>query len=226
VREDLNRRARRAFAVLRPLRVVIENYPDDRTESIEAINNPEDPSSGKRQVPFSRVLYIEREDFMEVPPKKFFRLSPGTEVRLRYAYILKCERAVKDASGAIVELRATIDQESLSGATASRRVKGTIHWVSAAHALDAEVRLYDRLFASEDPSDEGRDPMTDLNPNSLEIVQGAKVEPALREATAAQRFQFERQGYFSVDPDSRPGTPVFNRTVTLKDTWAKIAGRG
>ena len=226
VREDLNRRARRAFAVLRPVRVVIENYPEDRIERVSAVNNPEDPSSGTREVPFSRVIYIERDDFMESPPKKFFRLSPGAEVRLRYAYILKCESVVKDASGAIVELRATIDQESLSGATAARRVKGTIHWVSAAHAVDAEVRLYDRLFASEDPSDEGRDPLTDLNPDSLEIVRGAKVEPALGEAIAAERFQFERQGYFCVDPDSRPGAPVFNRTVTLKDTWAKIAGRG
>jgi len=226
VREDLNRRAHRALAVIRPLRVVIENYPEDRTESIQAVNNPEDPSAGTRTMPFSRVLYIERDDFMEVPPKKFFRLSPGAEVRLRYAYILKCERVVKDAAGEIVELRATIDLESLSGATASRRVKGTIHWVSAAHAVDAEVRLYDRLFGSEDPSDEGRDPLTDLNPNSLEIVRGAKVEPALAQASASQRFQFERQGYFSVDPDSKPGAPVFNRTVTLKDTWAKIAGRG
>ena len=225
VREDLNRRARRAMAVLRPLRVVIENFPEDRTESITAVNNPEDPSSGTREVPFSRVLYIERDDFMEVPPKKFFRLSPGAEVRLRYAYILKCERVVKDERGTIVELRATIDLESLAGATATRRVKGTIHWVSAAHAVDAEVRLYDRLFASEDPSDEGRDPLTDLNPDSLDIVRGAKVEPALSEAIAAERFQFERQGYFCVDPDSRPGAPVFNRTVTLKDTWAKIAGR-
>jgi glutaminyl-tRNA synthetase len=226
VREDLNRRALRALAVIRPLRVVIENYPDDRTESVQAVNNPEDPAAGTRAIPFSRVLYIERDDFMEDPPKKFFRLRPGGEVRLRYAYILKCERVVKDGSGQIVELRATIDQESLSGATASRRVKGTIHWVSAAHAVDAEVRLYDRLFASEDPSDEGRDPLTDLKPNSLEVVRGAKVEPALAQASASQRFQFERQGYFSVDPDSQPGAPVFNRTVTLKDPWAKIAGRG
>jgi glutaminyl-tRNA synthetase len=226
VREDLNRRAQRALAVIRPLRVVIENYPEDRTEMVDAINNPEDETAGKRQIPFSRVLYIEREDFMEVPPKKFFRLSPGSEVRLRYSYILKCERVVKDDAGEIVELRATIDTESLSGATATRRVKGTIHWVSAAHAVDAEVRLYDRLFASEDPSDEGRDPLTDLNPNALEIVRSAKVEPALLQVRASDRFQFERQGYFAVDPDSRPGAPVFNRTVTLKDTWAKIAGRG
>jgi len=226
VREDLNRRAQRALAVIRPLRVVIENYPEDGSEMVAAGNNPEDPAVGTRQIPFSRVLYIERDDFMEVPPKKFFRLSPGTEVRLRYAYILKCERVIKADSGEIVELRATIDRESLSGATATRRVKGTIHWVSAAHAIDAEVRLYDRLFASEDPSDEGRDPLTDLNPASLEVVRGCKVEPALAQATPATRFQFERQGYFCVDPDSRPGAPVFNRTVTLKDTWARIAGRG
>ena len=226
IREDLNRRAQRALAVIRPLRVVIENYPEDRRETVNAVNNPEDPAAGTRQIPFSRVLYIERDDFMEVPPKKFFRLSPGTEVRLRYAYILKCGRVIKDDSGEIVELRATIDPESLSGATSTRRVKGTIHWVSAADAIDAEVRLYDRLFASEDPSDEGRDPLTDLNPASLEVVRGCKVEPALAQATPSTRYQFERQGYFSVDPDSRPGTPVFNRTVTLKDTWAKIAGRG
>ena len=225
VREDLNRRAQRALAVIRPLRVVIENYPEDRSETVEAVNNPEDDAAGKRKIPFSRVLYIERDDFMEVPPKKFFRLSPGTEVRLRYGYILKCERVVKNDAGDIVELRATIDRESLTGTTAGRRVKGTIHWVSAAHAVDAEVRLYDRLFASEDPSDEGRDPLTDLNPNSLEIVRGAKVEPALAQVQPADRFQFERQGYFAVDPDSQPGAPVFNRTVTLKDTWAKIAGR-
>jgi glutaminyl-tRNA synthetase len=225
-REDLNRRAQRALAVIRPLRVVIENYPEDRTEVIEAVNNPEDAAAGTRQIPFSRVLYIERDDFMEVPAKKFFRLSPGAEVRLRYSYILKCEGVIKDADGEVVELRATIDPESLSGTTAARRVKGTIHWVSAAHALDAEVRLYDRLFASEDPSDEGRDPLTDLNPASLEIVRGCKVEPALAQAAASERFQFERQGYFSVDPDSRPGVLVFNRTVTLKDTWARIAGRG
>jgi glutaminyl-tRNA synthetase len=225
VREDLNRRAQRALAVLRPLKVVIENYPEGQTEHLSAINNPEDASAGSRQLPFSRELYIEREDFMETPAKKFFRLSPGNEVRLRYAYILKCERVVKDASGEIVELRCTVDLESLNGATASRRVKGTIHWVAGSHAIDAEVRLYDRLFTSEDPSDEGRDPISDLNPTSLEVLTGCKVEPALASATASQRFQFERQGYFSVDPDSRPGAPVFNRTVTLKDAWAKIAAK-
>ena len=225
VREDLNRRAQRALAVIRPLKVVITNYPEDRAGQVEATNNPEDASAGTRRVPFSREIYIERDDFMEVPPKKFFRLSPGAEVRLRYAYILKCDEVVKDAAGAIVELRGTIDPESLNGATATRRVKGTIHWVSAVHAVDAELRLYDRLFRSEDPGDEGRDPLDDLNPGSLEIVTGAKVEPALAGSAAGTRFQFERQGYFNVDPDSRPGRPVFNRTVTLKDTWARISAK-
>jgi glutaminyl-tRNA synthetase len=226
VREDLNRRALRAMAVLRPLKVVIENYPEGHTEDVEAINNPEDPGAGTRRVPFSRELYIERDDFMENPPKKFFRLSPGSEVRLRYAYILKCERVVKDASGAITELRCTYDQDSLSGATSTRRVKGTVHWVSAAHAHNAEVRLYDRLFRSADPGGDGRDPLDDLNPDALEQITDAKVEPSIASAQAGARYQFERQGYFCVDPDSAPGAPVFNRTVTLKDTWAKIASRG
>jgi len=225
VREDLNRRALRALAVLRPLKLVIENYPDGRVEQVEAINNPEDSSAGTRRIPFSRVLYIEQDDFMESPPKKFFRLSPGTEVRLRYAYIVKCERVVKDASGAITEVRCSYDAESLNGATASRRVKGTIHWVSADHAGDAEIRLYDRLFSSEDPGADGRDPFEDLNPQSLEIIEGAKVEPSLASAAAGARFQFERQGYFCADPDGRPGKPVFNRTVTLKDSWARIQKR-
>jgi glutaminyl-tRNA synthetase len=226
VREDLNRRARRAMAVLRPLKVVIENYPADRTdETVDAVNNPEDPSAGTRRVPFGRELFIERDDFMEDPPKKFFRLAPGAEVRLRYAYILRCERVVKDASGAITELRCTYDAESLNGATASRRVKGTIHWVSAAHAIEAEVRLYDRLFTSSDPQDDGRDPLTDLNPASLEPLTDARLEPSLAAAQPGTRYQFERQGYFCVDPDTKPGAPVFNRTVTLKDTWAKIAAK-
>jgi glutaminyl-tRNA synthetase len=225
VREELNRRAQRALAVLRPVKVVIENYPEGREESVAAINNPEDPAAGARRLPFSRELFIDRDDFMEQPAKKYFRLSPGAEVRLRHAYILKCERVVKDASGAITELRCTYDPESLSGATAARRVKGTIHWVSARHARDAEVRLYDRLFQSADPGEGGRDPLSDLNPQSLERLTACKVEPALADAAAGTRFQFERLGYFCVDPDSRPGAPVFNRTVTLKDTWAKIAGR-
>jgi glutaminyl-tRNA synthetase len=226
VREDLNRRAQRAMAVLRPLRVVIENLPADHVEEMQAENNPEDPSAGRRAVPFSRVLYIERDDFMQQPPKKFFRLSPGAEVRLRYAYIMKCERAITDEAGTVTELRCTIDRESLAGASAARRVKGTIHWVSAGHAREAEVRLYDRLFRSEDPGADGRDPLDDLNPDSLQVLTGCKVEPMLAAAAAAgSRYQFERQGYFCVDPDSRPGAPVFNRTVTLKDTWAKISAR-
>ena len=225
VREDLNRRARRAMAVLRPLKVVLENYPEDRHDRVEALNNPEDPSAGTRQLPFSRVIYIEQNDFMEQPPKKFFRLSPGAEVRLRYAYIIKCERVVKDTSGAITELRCSWDPESLGGVTATRRVKGTVHWVSAAEAVEAEVHLYDRLFSSVDPEAGGRDPLTDLNPESLERLAGCRIEPALASAVPGGRYQFERLGYFCVDPDSRPGVPVFNRTVTLKDTWAKIAGR-
>jgi glutaminyl-tRNA synthetase len=225
VREDLNRRARRALAVLRPIKVVIENYPADHDEMVDAVNNPEDASAGTRRIPFSREIYIERDDFMETPPKKFFRLSPGVEVRLRYAYIVKCERVVKDPAGEIVELRCSYDPESLSGSTAARRVKGTIHWVSARHAIDAEVRLYDRLFTSEDPEDEGRDPLTDLNPKSLEQLVGCKIEPSLADAASGDRLQFERLGYFCVDPDSRPDAPVFNRTVTLKDSWARIASR-
>ena len=225
VREDLNRRALRAMAVLKPLKVVIENYPDDHVEEIEAVNNPEDPTAGSRRVPFARELYIERDDFMEVPPKKFFRLSPGTEVRLRYAYILKCERVVKDPAGAVIELRCTYDPASLNGATATRRVKGTVHWVSARHAHDAEIRLYERLFLSPDPGADGRDPLTDLNPDSLQPLTGCKIEPSLASAPPGTRYQFERQGYFCVDPDSAAGAPVFNRTVTLKDAWARIAGR-
>ena len=225
VREDLNRHARRTLAVLRPLKVVIENVPEGRIDQVSAVNNPEDPDAGTRTVPFSREIFIERDDFMEVPAKKFFRLSPGAEVRLRYAYILKCEAVVKDAAGEITEIRGSIDTESLSGATATRRVKGTIHWVSAAHAVDAEVRLYDRLFESEDPAGGGRDPLSDLNPRSLEVLSHSKVEPALASAPRGARFQFERQGYFCVDPDSTPARPVFNRTVTLKDSWAKISGK-
>ncbi len=226
MREDLNRTAPRALAVLRPLKVVIENLPDGFERQLTAINNPEDESAGTRQIPLSREIYIERDDFMEAPPKKFFRLSPGAEVRLRYAFILKCERVVKDAAGEIVELRCSADLESLDGANAARRVKGTIHWVSAAHAVDAELRLYERLFMSEDPGEGGRDPLTDLNPNSLERLTSAKVEPSLAAPAPGTRYQFERQGYFCADPDSRPGAPVFNRTVTLKDAWAKIATRG
>ncbi len=225
VREDLNRRAARALAVVRPLKVVIENYTEGREEHVVAVNNPEDASGGTRRLPFSRELYIEHDDFMEVPPKKFFRLSPGAEVRLRYAYIMKCERVVKNAAGEIVELRCTYDPESLSGATAARRVKGTIHWVSAAHSREAEVRIYERLFQSADPGEGGRDPLDDLNPASFARVTGVRIEPSLADAAPGSRFQFERLGYFCADPDSRPGAPVFNRTVTLKDTWAKIANK-
>jgi glutaminyl-tRNA synthetase len=225
VREDLNRRAQRGLAVLRPLKVEIENYPDGHVEYVDAVNNPEDAGAGVRRIPFSRVLYIEADDFMMAPPKKFFRLSPGSEVRLRYAYILKCERAITDSSGLPIELKCTIDTDSLSGPTSGRRVKGTIHWVSAAHAVDGEVRLYDRLFRSEDPAERGRDPLTDVNPGSLTVLTGCKVESLLAEAPPGSRFQFERQGYFCVDPDSRPAAPVFSRTVTLKDTWARISGK-
>ena len=225
VREDLNRRAQRALAVLRPLKVVIENLPEDHVEQLSAENNPEDASAGRREISFSRELFIERDDFMETPVKKFFRLSPGNEVRLRYAYILKCERVIKDASGAVTELRCTIDLESLKGTTAARRVKGTIHWVSARHAKAAEIRLYDRLFLSEDPGGDGSDPLSNLNPNALEVLTDCMIEPMLGTARPGERFQFERQGYFCCDPDTKDGAPVFNRTVTLKDSWARIANR-
>jgi glutaminyl-tRNA synthetase len=225
VREDLNKRALRALAVLRPLKVVIENLPPDFSSTVTAVNNPEDASAGTRPVTFASELYIEHDDFMENPPKKFFRLSPGNEVRLRYAYIIKCERVVKNVAGEIVELRCTADLESLGGATAARRVKGTIHWVAASYAVDAEVRLYERLFTSEDPGEGGRDPLEALNPRSLERLTGCKVEASLATSTPGTRVQFERLGYFCTDPDSRAGAPVFNRTVTLKDAWAKIAGK-
>jgi glutaminyl-tRNA synthetase len=189
------------------------------------VNNPEDPSAGTRHVMFGRELYIERDDFMEVPPKKFFRLSPGTEVRLRYSYIIKCTDVMKDAAGTVTELRCTADLDSLDGDTASRRVKGTIHWVSAARAVDAEVRLYERLFTSEDPFEGGQDPLDNLNPQSLERLTGCKVEPSLAMVEPGARFQFERLGYFCADPDTKAGAPVFNRTVTLKDSWARIAAR-
>jgi glutaminyl-tRNA synthetase len=229
VREDLNRRAPRFMAVLRPLKVIIENCPEGQVEHLEAVNNPEDPSAGTRDVPFSRELYIERDDFMEVPAKKFHRLSPGNEVRLRYGYIVKCTGVVKDAAGQVAEVRCTYDPATRSGsAGAERRVKGTIHWVSAAHAVDGEVRLYDRLFTHESPEEvpEGEDFLVNLNPNSLEVLSPAKLEPALASAQAGARVQFERLGYFSLDSDSRPGAPVWNRIVGLRDTWAKIAAKG
>jgi glutaminyl-tRNA synthetase len=228
VREDLNLRAPRVMAVLDPLRVVIDNYPESEVEELDCINNPEDESAGTRKVPFARVLFIEREDFREDPPKKFFRLAPGREVRLRYAYLVTCTSVIKDAKGEIVELRCTYDPATRGGSPPDgRRVKATLHWVSAAHALDAEVRLYDRLFVKEDPDDaeEGKDFLSNLNPDSLRVVRGAKVEPSLKEAGAGDRYQFERQGYFAVDPDSRRDALVFNRTVSLKDAWARIEAK-
>jgi glutaminyl-tRNA synthetase len=222
VREDLNRRAERRMAVLQPLRLVLENYPEGRVEWLEAVNNPEDPSAGTRTVPFSRVLHIEQDDFRDPPPPKYFRLSPGAEVRLRYAYVIRCTGVSRDADGRVTEVRATYDPATRGGDVQGRRVKGTIHWVSAAHAVAAEVRLYDTLFTKPRPDDED-DWMTALNPASLEVLRGAQVEPALAGAPPESRFQFERQGYFCVDTrDSRPGAPVFNRTVGLRDTWAKI----
>jgi glutaminyl-tRNA synthetase len=227
VREDLNRRAPRVMGVLDPLRVVIENYPEGQREEFEIINNPEDASAGSRRVPFSRVLYIERDDFREDPPKKFFRLSPGREVRLRGAYFITCTGVVKDpATGAVTELRCAYDPATRGGdAPDGRKVKSTLHWVSAADALSAEVRLYDRLFNSENPG-ESEDYHADLNPRSLEVLTNCWIEPSVAAAPAGTRYQFERLGYFSVDPDSTPGRLVFNRTVSLKDTWAKIEKRG
>jgi len=224
VRDHLNKVAPRVMAVLRPLKVVLTNYPEGQSEELEAINNPEDTSAGTRMVPFSRELYIERDDFMEDPPRKFYRLAPGREVRLRYAYFITCTEVVKDSSGEVVELRCTYDPATRGGdAPDGRKVKATLHWVSAAHALDAEARLYDRLFATEDPEDipEGGDLMDNLNPDSLEVV-AAKVEPSLAGAQPGHRCQFERLGYFIVDPDTTPDHLVLNRTVTLRDRWAKI----
>ena len=230
LREDLNRRAQRVMGVLRPLRVVIENYPEGQVEEMDAVNNPEDPGAGMRKVPFSRVLYIEREDFREDPPDKFFRLAPGREVRLRYAYFITCVGVVKDEkTGEVVELRCTYDPATRGGdAPDGRKVKATLHWVSAEHALEAEVRLYDHLFSKENPTDvEGGADFKDyLNPNSLEILTSCRVESGLAGATPGSRYQFERQGYFCVDPDSSAGKLVFNRTVSLRDTWAKIEKQG
>ena len=226
LREDLNRSAPRVMAVLRPLRVVLDNYPEERVEELEAVNNPEDPGMGTRKVPFSRVLYIEQEDFREDPPKQFFRLAPGREVRLRYAYIIKCVDVVKDPeTGAVTELRCTYDPETKSGsAQSNRKVKATLHWVSAAQAIEAEVRSYDHLFSKENPEDveESADWTANLNPTSLETLTSCRVEPSLKGATPGNRYQFERLGYFCVDTDSSDGRMVFNRTVTLRDTWAKI----
>jgi glutaminyl-tRNA synthetase len=225
VREDLNRRAPRVMAVLRPLKIVLTNYPEGQVEEVEVDNNPEDPSAGTRKLPFSRELFIEQDDFREHPPKKFFRLSPGTEVRLRRAYVITCSEVVKDADGRIVELRCLYDPATRGGSTPDgRRVKATLHWVSARHAIGGEVRLYDRLFSAEDPerTAAGKTFLDNLNPQSLEVVRDCRLEPGLAEAAPGQRFQFERLGYFCVDDDSRAGALVFNRTVSLRDTWAKI----
>jgi glutaminyl-tRNA synthetase len=229
VREDLNRRARRVMAVLRPIKVVLTNYPEGQVEQVDVINNPEDDSAGTRKVPFSRVLYIEKDDFMENPPKKFFRLSPGGEVRLRCAYFIRCDEVIKDANGEIAELRCTYDPATRGGDSPDgRRVKATLHWVSAQHAVPATVRLYDRLFSVEDPErvEPGKSFVDHMNPDSLEILTNCPVEPGLASASPGTQVQFERLGYFAVDAiDSRPGALVFNRTVSLRDSWAKIAGK-
>jgi glutaminyl-tRNA synthetase len=225
VREDLNKRAARAMAVLKPLRVVLENYPEGQTEELEAVNHPDDPSLGVRKVPFCRELYIEQDDFREDPPKQYYRLSPGKEVRLRWGYLIRCASVVKNEAGEIVEVRCTYDPETRGGnAPDGRKVKATIHWVSAAHALDAEVRLYETLFSKENPADveEGQDVLSNLNPNSLQVLTGCKLEPSLAAAAPFDRFQFERLGYFCADPETTAAAPVFNRTVPLRDSWAKI----
>ena len=225
IREDLNKRAPRVMAVLRPLKIVIDNYPEGQTEEVDAVNNPEDESAGKRKVPFSKVLYIEQDDFREDPPKQYYRLSPGREVRLRYGYFITAKSVVKNDKGEVVEVHCTYDPATRGGnAPDGRKVKSTIHWVSAAHAVDAEVRIYDKLFTKEDPNqlEDGQEFTANLNPNSLEVIAQAKFEPSLANAPVEARYQFERLGYFCVDPDSKPGRPVFNRTVALKDTWAKV----
>lgn len=225
LREDLNKRAERRMAVLDPIKVVITNYPDDKVEEIHSVNNPEDEDAGKRAIPFGREVYIERDDFMEDPPKKFFRLAPGGEVRLRYAYLIKCNKVIKDESGEVIELHCTYDPDSAGGTSSDgRKVKGVIHWVSVSHAIKAEVRLFDRLFQNEDPNNvpESIDWKTGLNPDSLKVIESF-VEPSLANAEPLQRFQFERLGYFNVDYDSKPNKLVFNRTVTLRDSWAKIS---
>jgi len=230
VRERLNTTAPRMMAVLRPLKVVITNFPEGKTEEFDAVNNPEDPAAGTRKVPFGRELWIERQDFMEDPPAKFYRLAPGREVRLRYAYFIKCEGVVKDVDGNVVELRCTYDPATRGGDSPDgRKVKATLHWVSAAHAVDTEVRLYDTLFTVRDPASvpEGADWKTTLNPNSLEVLKAAKLEPGLKDAAPESRWQFERMGYFVADRrDSKPGRPIFNRTVTLRDEWARIVSAG
>jgi glutaminyl-tRNA synthetase len=228
IRQDLNLRSPRVMGVLNPLKVVITNYPEDQVEEMEAINNPEDESAGTRNVPFSREIYIEREDFHEDPPRKYFRLAPGREVRLRYGYFIKCEDYIKDDRGEVIEVHCIYDPETRGGyAPDGRKVRGTLHWVSAQHAIDAEVRLYDRLFTAVDPMDfkDGQDFTDYMNPDSLEVLNHCKMEPGLEDAVPGDRFQFERLGYFCVDPDSTEGKLVFNRTITLRDTWAKLQGK-
>jgi len=226
VRDVLNRTALRRFAVLRPLKLVIENYPEGQVEEMDAVNNPEDASAGSRKLPFTRELWIERDDFMEDPPKKFFRLAPGREVRLRYAYFVTCNEVVKDSSGEIVELRCTYDPATRGGDSPDgRKPKATLHWLPAEHAVPAEVRLYDHLFSRPDPGAEG-ELFEDLNPESETVLEGCLVEPALAEAPIGETVQFERLGYFCPDHDSTPGQPVFNRTLTLRDTWARVQAQG
>jgi len=221
IRNDLNIRAQRRMAVLRPLKLVIDNYPEGQTEEMDAINNPEDPSAGTRKIPFSKVLYIEQDDFRETPPPKYFRLYPGNEVRLRYAYFVKCTDVVKDENGEVVEVHATYDPSTRGGDSPDgRKVKSTIHWVSAEHAVSAEVRLYNQLFTVERPDDGELESI--INPDSLEVLENAQVEPSLGNAEAGEKIQFERTGYFCLDPDSTPNKPVFNRTVSLKDSWKKV----
>src|SRR6202167_5650688 len=228
VREDLNKHVPRVMAVLRPLKVVIDNYPEAEVDEVDAVNNPEDESAGKRKVPFSKVLYIEQDDFREDPPKQYYRLSPGREVRLRYGFFITAKSVVKNDKGEVVEVHCTYDPATRGGnAPDGRKVKSTIHWVSAAHAVDAEARIYDKLFSKEDPNqvEQGQEFTANLNPGSLEVIAQAKLEPSLANAPVEARYQFERLGYFCVDPDSKPGQPVFNRTVALKDTWAKVEKR-
>jgi glutaminyl-tRNA synthetase len=225
IREILNRTAQRRMAVLRPLKVVIENYPEGQSEELEAVNHPDDPAAGTRKIAFGRELYIEQDDFMENPPKKFFRLSPGTEVRLRYAYFIKCHEVVKNAAGEVIELRCTYDPATKGGnAPDGRKVKATMHWLSAAQSVPAEIRLYNPLFAK--PSPDAANFAADLNPQSLEILKGARIEPAVAQANSSDVMQFERQGYFVRDKDSTPDHPVFNRTIGLRDTFAKEVGKG
>ena len=230
LREELNKTAPRVMGVLRPLKLIVDNYPQDAEDELDAINNPEDESAGTRKVPFSRELWIERSDFMEDPPRKFFRMGPGREVRLRYGFLVTCTDFARDESGEVVEVHCEYDPETRGGnAPDGRKVKGTIHWVSARHAIDAEVRLYDHLFRVEEPGDveEGRDWKENLNPDSLEVLASAKLEPSLRGAVSGARYQFERHGYFCVDSaDSTEERPVFLRTVSLRDSWAKIAKKG